>query len=441
MRPYNALFTVVAFVLTFSGCVRPGIEKGEESNATLVEVANGYSGTSVNTAVFRQSSLVSNDSLQYIAYYNADGNMVLGRRRLDSTQWEITATPFTGKINDAHNIISIGLDGDGFLHVAFNHHGDTLHYARAVEPGSLQLTPLLPMTGRNEEHVTYPEFHSLPNGDMLFVYRDGRSGNGDMAINHYSTATREWNNLHSNLIDGQGERNAYWQMFVDNNGTVHLSWVWRETPGVETNHDMHYARSRNGGITWETVDSIPYQLPITMETAQPVWTIPQGHELINQTSMTADNNGNPYIATYWRDDESQVPQYRIIWHNGREWNMSQVGERTTPFSLSGRGTKMIPIARPRIVSDGEAAYLILRDEERGSKVTIAYNPDIANGEWEFHDVTNFSVDAWEPSIDNNLWNRQQKLNIFVQRTHQGDGEKVSGHKELETPVYVLEYQL
>ncbi len=43
-------------------------------------------------------------------------------------------------------------------------------------------------------------------------------------------------------------------------------------------------------------------------------------ELINQTSMSADASGNPYIATYWRDPDSEVPQYRIVWHDGQMWH-------------------------------------------------------------------------------------------------------------------------
>ncbi len=39
-------------------------------------------------------------------------------------------------MKDAHNVISIMVDGEGYLHVAFDHH-DTLRYFRGVRPGSL----------------------------------------------------------------------------------------------------------------------------------------------------------------------------------------------------------------------------------------------------------------------------------------------------------------
>ncbi|MDE6636844.1 MAG: neuraminidase, partial [Muribaculaceae bacterium] len=127
-----------------------------------------------------------------------------------------------------------------------------------------------------------------------------------------------------------------------------------------------------------------------------------------------------------------------VWHDGKEWNMSMVANRSEPFSLSGGGTKMIPIARPRIVSDGKKACYIFRDQERGSKVSVAYTPNIGKKDWIISDLTDFSVDAWEPSHDMNLWNNQRKLNVFVQASHQGDGEKVADAASKAEPVFVLE---
>ncbi|MDE5840790.1 MAG: BNR repeat-containing protein, partial [Muribaculaceae bacterium] len=214
--------------------------------------------------------------------------------------------------------------------------------------------------------------------------------------------------------------------------------VWRETWLVETNHDLCYARSDDGGKTWKRSDGTVYQLPITEATAEIAWSIPQNSELINQTSMTADAKGHPFIATYWRDHDSKVPQYRLVWHDGKKWDMTTVGDRTEPFSLSGGGTKMIPIARPRIVSDGKKACYIFRDQERGSKVSVAYTPGLGKKDWIVTDLTDFSVDAWEPSYDVNLWNKKRKLNVFVQTSHQGDGEKIAETQETVSPVYVLE---
>ena len=103
------------------------------------------------------------------------------------------------------------------------------------------------------------------------------------------------------------------------------------------------------------------------------------------------------------------------------------------------GTKMIPIARPRIVVGGGEVFYIFRDEERGSCVSIAHATDLAISQWTITDLTDFSVDAWEPSHDTELWKKQRKLHLFVQHTRQGDGERMA---EIEPQmVYVLEMDM
>jgi hypothetical protein len=285
------------------------------------------------------------------------------------------------------------------------------------------------MIGEQENKVTYPEFYNIGDGDLLFAYRDGSSGNGNLVLNRYDCKSRMWRRIHSVLIDGEGKRNAYWQMTVDVHGTIHVAWVWRETWMVETNHDLCYAYSRDGGQTWLKTDGTKYDLPITADNAEYAWRIPQNSELINQSGMSADNNGHPFITTYWRDEGSNVPQYRIVWYDGRQWQMKQVMERTTPFTLSGGGTKMIPISRPRMAvrQNGKRyeGYYIFRDaDERGGRVSVAYSKDIKKGKWKIMDLTDYNVGAWEPSYDIKLWNEEWVLDIFVQTTYQGDGEKI-----------------
>ena len=385
------------------------------------------------------NSLVTHGDEQYISYYDNDGYLVLGKRKLDSEQWTLHRTQYQGNVKDAHNIISMMIDGEGYIHVSFDHHGHPLNYCRSIAPGSLELGDKMPMTGVDEGNVTYPEFYPLSGGDLLFVYRSGSSGRGNLVMNRYSLKEHKWTRVQDILIDGENKRNAYWQLYVDEQGTIHLSWVWRETWQVETKHDICYARSFDNGVTWYKSSGEQYELPIKLSNAEYACRLPQNSELINQTSMSADAGGNPYIATYWRDPDSNIPQYRIVWNDGKVWHHRQVTDRKTPFTLKGGGTKMIPIARPRIVVGGGEVFYIFRDEERGSCVSIAHATDLAISQWTITDLTDFSVDAWEPSHDTELWKKQRKLHLFVQHTRQGDGERMA---EIEPQmVYVLEMDM
>ncbi|MBQ1222301.1 MAG: BNR repeat-containing protein, partial [Alistipes sp.] len=241
----------------------------------LVAVGEGYSSTSVNTTIFRNSSLVTADDRQYIAYYDPEGWMVVGCRALDSDHWTLSRTQYRGRVQDAHNSISMMVDGAGYLHLSFDHHGHPLNYCRSVAPHSLELGPKEQMVGTDEGDVTYPEFYRLLDGDLLFAYRSGASGRGNLVLNRYRTATRRWERVQSVLIDGQNERNAYWQLYVDAQGTIHLSWVWRETWKVETNHELCYARSMDGGKTWYKTTGEEYTLPIRLDNAEYACRIPQ----------------------------------------------------------------------------------------------------------------------------------------------------------------------
>ena len=405
----------------------------------LTPVGLGYANTSVNATIFRKNSIISQGEWQFVAYYDAEGRLTLGKRKIGSEHFEVQTTQYTGKVTDAHNVISIMLDGEGYLHVAFDHHGGRLRYCRSVAPYSLQLGPLESMTGRDEDDVTYPEFYTLRDGNLLFAYRSGMSGCGNLVLNRYDTKQRRWSRVHDVLISGEGQRNAYWQMCTDRKGVIHLSWVWRETWAVETNHDLCYAKSLDGGRTWRRSDGTPYALPITAETAEYACRIPQGSELINQTSMGCDTKGYPYIATYWRDKGDSIPQYRLVWYDpSAKWQQRQVSHRTMPFSLSGGGTKMIPISRPCVMIDKKNIYYIYRDKEQGSKAMMLTAPLKGKDALCFtsQTLTDFSVDAWEPSVDTELFKRSGMLDIYLQTVHQGDGER-----QIASPpeyVYVLE---
>ncbi|MGI4749265.1 MAG: BNR repeat-containing protein [Janthinobacterium lividum] len=395
-------------------------------NPKLVPVAKAWANNSVNAVVFRKNSLVTFRDTQFVAFYDENRFVVLGKRKSGSLTWQLQQTPYQGNAADAHNTIALMVDGDGFLHLSWDHHGNALRYCRSVSPGSLILGDKRSMTGIKENQVTYPEFYKLPDGNLLFFYRDGRSGQGDLIINKYDTRTRKWEQLANNLISGEGQRNPYPQACVDAKGTIHISWVWRESPDVASNHDLAYARSTDGGKTWEKSTGEKYTLPITAATAEYAVKIPQKSELINQTSMTTDAAGHPFIATYWREAGSEIPQYHVVYQDGQSWKIQNLGFRKMAFSLSGGGTKSIPISRPQIVAAQQgkklAVILLFRDEERGSKVSAAVCTDVKKGKWVVQDLTNESIGSWEPSYDTELWKEQGILNIFIEKVEQLDGE-------------------
>jgi hypothetical protein len=52
------------------------------------EIGLGWSNNSVNTVIFRNNALTTFKNWQFTAYYDADGKMVLAKRKLNSKEWQ-----------------------------------------------------------------------------------------------------------------------------------------------------------------------------------------------------------------------------------------------------------------------------------------------------------------------------------------------------------------
>ncbi|WP_198550759.1 BNR repeat-containing protein [Salegentibacter salinarum] len=405
-----------------------------------IYVGDGWANNSVNTVIFREKAITTHKKNQFTAFYNEEGFMVLAKRKLDRSSWEIHKTRYKGNTKDAHNAISIAIDGDGFLHVSWDHHDNELRYARSKKALGLELSEKMPMTNNLEDKVSYPQFYNLKDGNLVFFYRSGHSGSGSLIANNYSTKTHNWTRLQDNLIDGEDKRNAYWQTTVDSKGTIHISWVWRESWDVATNHDIAYARSKDGGKTWEKSTGEKYELPITESSAEYAWKVPQNSSLINQTSITTDAEGNPYIASYWNEENIDATQFQVVYLEDGNWKKETTDFRKSFFNLGGGGTKSIPISRPEILIGenvrGKKVYLLFRDEERDNKVSIAGKSFFSNDKWKVDDLTDYSVGQWEPNYDKELFQIKNDLHIFLQKVIQVDGEGIA--EEEATPIKILE---
>ena len=442
---FAAALALLSPVLPRATAADPGINPADTASTRILPVAgDAFAGTSVNMVAGLQHSLFTHLGVQYAAFYAADSTLVLARRPLGSDHWETRRTQYTGRVADAHNSPALVVDGGGTLHVAWDHHNNPLNYARSTAPGSLELGPRAPMLGSDESSVTYPAFIRLRGGDLLFFYRDGRSGRGNLVLNRYSPADSAWTRVHGKLIDGEGERSAYPSFHYDRRGSLHLAWVWRSSPDVATNHDLAYARSDDDGRTWLSASGAPLPLPLVAATADHALRIPPGSSLMNPPAVSADHAGHPLIANYWAPAGSSIPQYHLVRHDGKAWSTQTITRRTTPFTLAGSATKRPPLSRAILVSErpwraSSAAHLVFRDDERDGRAVIASCADIeaSSPVWTLSDLTAGSLGAWEPSHDPEQWRRMHQLHLLVQKVEQRDGDDSRPADTAPTPVASL----
>ncbi|WP_159518146.1 BNR repeat-containing protein [Sunxiuqinia indica] len=425
MKRLIGIYCIISIATLLASCAQKS-QPAITPKTQLSTIGNGWAENSINATVFRKNSVVSSDNYQFVAYYDSSAHVVLARRKHGSNNWTMKQTRYTGNIRDAHNVISIMVDGDGYLHMSWDHHNNPLHYCRSLQAEGLELGEMMPMVGEDEQVVSYPEFYAMADGGLLFAYRDGGSGNGNLVLNRYDQHTQTWSRLQTNLIDGEGQRNAYWQMHVDQHGTIHASWVWRETPDVHSNNDMCYACSKDGGQNWEKSTGEKYELPIRKATAEVVKKIPQGSNLINQTSMTADEDSNPYIATYYKEAGDSCTQFHVIYLHEGQWKSSTATSRTLDFELGGVGSRSIPISRPQLVilknGNSKQLALVYRDEEVENNIVLATSSLSNKLNWTSQLISPHPVDRWEPSYDSELLKKQNKLHLYFQRVAQGQAE-------------------
>ncbi len=382
-----------------------------------------YSASSINVIADQHNAVYSYKDTQYATFYDKDARLIVAKKGRDSATWQTVDTGYSTNAADAHNTASLILDGSGFIHLAWGHHNQPLNYIRSTQPETLEFGDKLAMTGSFENKVSYPHFFSLSHGDLLFLYRDGESGKGNTVLKRYSLVTKKWNIVSENLIDGEGERSAYFNATIDPSDTLHLAWNWRESPDVASNHDLCYARSRDGGKTWTDAFDAPQSIPFTQANAPYALKIPQNSNLMNPPAIAADEKGTPAIANYWNANGSDITQYHLVYFQDGHWQQSQVTKRTTAFDLSGTNTKRPPLSRAILLSRDPAEFhLIYRDDEKGGRPILSSSQNLAQNQWSHQELLPNNLDAWEPSYDLAAWKESGVINIPIQTVIQIDGK-------------------
>ena len=396
------------------------------TSTTPYNISNDVEGSvRLNGLAFQQSPLTTFGDYQYVAFYKTASGygkhyVNLGRRRISPSlgEWQSFAfTDYTQQTLDEHNTISLGISGDGKIHLSFNHHDVPLNY-RVSSSGIAKTVPsewTMNAFGGSVQHslpgssgpwtpLTYPRFERLANGDLLMEFRIGQSGAGDSYVHRYSSSAGTWTAV-GKYLQGQ-DNNAYVNGFTSANGKLYVSWTVRETPDASTNHDFYFAVSEDDGKTWKSTSGAGVARPITPSTAGiKVFSLPQNSQIMNQEAQTADEKGR--FHALMRDSTSGTARF---YHYLR----SSSGAFTkTAINAPGLSNPPYLANRGKLAAKGDGLVAILPDDPK--KSTALYGATAAGNYQDWKLLATIPNTAGEPGVDEERLTQSGVLSVFIRQ--------------------------
>ena len=460
------------------------------TNACLMPSPGTY-GRAINGISFQTRILFALDGYQYTAWYDTVGttqSIWMARRTVTNTSvgaWEKfqTDSQLTNGdegVWDAHNVISLGVSPvDGTLHFSWDMHGNTLRYRHSVlglcttnkaawGAGMLAAEQSwLVASGQTISTVTYPMFINTPSGDLMFEYRTGNTTAGDHWLHKYKPATTNWTTgwkfeakegtytgvLASGSTGTSTSRNAYENNFdFAPDGTLHHTWTYRELAD-SSNHDINYAYSTNGGVTWRNnagtvIADTNTSTYINVNSPGTIMKVLDSRQrLINQQGQCVDNDGRVHVlmlhrrvepdAAWISGDSTFSVMDTAYYHYFRDPATGVWSQRRIPFAGNPVGT------RPKIGFDaaGNVYATFLSYASTNSDVVPGYiagklvlaTASKASQYTDWEVVQSLATDLnGEPLIDQARLLADNILSIFIQ-------ENSTTATAVGTPLHVFDF--
>ncbi len=275
--------------------------------------ADAYSATNLNMVSVANNNLTTYNGNQYGCYWDTHTvpQLVLTRRVLSSNAVTRNVTSLTPNgaqapynATDTHNVCSLGIDKNGFLHISYGMHASALQYCISTLSESIagQTCPNT-MLGTNESSVSYPVFIKRAGCDsceLYFWFRDGVSGNGDQYFYHYNAAGTAWvastgTGTAGIVINGKSDvpsHSAYPfgpPVYLPNNNLV-FNW----TNATNSANGVFIFSIQWNGTSFFKSDGVTAQtIPATAANVTASYT---GTSIVTQTGSCVDSGGKLYIT-------------------------------------------------------------------------------------------------------------------------------------------------
>ncbi|VGO12523.1 hypothetical protein PDESU_01076 [Pontiella desulfatans] len=420
--------------------------------------------THVNGRTHQQTPIVTHKGYQYTTYFNSRRHLCVARRQLPAGGWSVIEfEDHVFESSDSHNTAVIGIcEGDGTIHLAFDHHANPLKYrvselGAASHPTDVEWSAALfgPVADRlgslgRIDKFTYPRFFNAPNGNLMLSFRYFTSGNGDSRIHEYSAETHDWTPGMGRFIardmgtyEREGETSEYRCAYMNNltygGERLHASWVWRDRfkkTAHENQHDVCYAYSDDDGRTWKnskgsTIGETGTGKVIHLDSpGLVVVPVEMGYGLSNQNGHYAYPDGSLHMMVLHAVEKGERPTYQHHWRDRKGRWTTQV----LPFSGG----------RAKILGDRDGSLFLFfeqRNEFRIAKGTP--NATATKWDWNVIHAEKGIVMGSEAVVDFTRWEKERVISAYMQEKPDellsyGDGPMIDGKP---TPLLVVDYQV
>jgi hypothetical protein len=393
----------------------------------LVAGKRGWSATRQNSVSHTSCPMVTFKDKQYLAFYDQDHMVAVASRKISSTDWVVTTTPFKATSRDPHFALAMGAGPDGSLHMAWSNHHSPMNYAVSVRPQDETKWKRAEMIPGQDDLAEYPQFIMDDRTErLLCMYYRGTNRKGKNVLNRYDPKTKSWTRVGTVPIIEWCSSSAH----VSPTGNLTLFAEKGRGSG-----SLVITRSGDLGQTWKS---------------RPVHRLPkeatdQGFGIMNQPGMAYDRKGNFYVAYYRYDEKADhVAQIYLLREDGATWHEHKVTRRTVQHQANYRPSsaraRPAPLSRSWMVvdDDGRAIILFVDEKERGNVISAAVSKPNDYDSWQYYVIDDTKVFSSEPWFDISMWRQHRRLCIYVQPSGaDAEGKLPDGPQD----VHVVEWRL
>lgn len=309
--------------------------------------------------------LMTTDSHQYLAYYDATRRLTLAWRSLAEDTWNHRHFPVvTTWATRGHALIGLAVDADGIIHLVPYRRSLSeapqepphIIYYRSTAPHDPESMERAYMVSPDEPAPHYPRFHVASDGGLFFECRIGSSGAGDQKWYRHDSVSGLWESM-GVLLDGRGRMNAYARLRQSGDGRWHYLWMWRNSPEADSNHSLSYIYS-DDLVTWRSACGTELDPPVNIDEKRVlIDPAPPGGGLINPVQNLGFDSRDRAIATY----HAYAPCGRSAIFNARfedgRWRRVEAKIWKFRWDFGGRGAIDVPLGAGPVIAAGGGRLL------------------------------------------------------------------------------------